>query len=207
MPNQIENIRQLIAKNDLKKVFEELLQKTLTQSSRDEVIMLKSNFEDNEKKVRTGIISNQDSIIESNKVKNSLLGLIKNLEFTSSEKKDSPPSNVGFFDPIQLQLLIKSKKSSNNFYKIIGFTSLLMGILIVLVGFYNQEGLIKGAGVFTSAMSSFSFNEFIKRREDISFLVQILNYLQSNKDKKTKEVYLNKLETIYLKKLESAILS
>jgi len=197
MPNRIENIRLLISKNNLKKVFEDLLQQTLSQSLHDEVLILKSNFEENERKLRIGIITNQDSTIESNRIKNSLLEIIQQNEIWSSNEKERPPSNVGFFNPVQLKHLIKSKKSSNNFFKLIGFAALITGIALVFAGFYNQEGLMKGAGFFTSAMSSFSFKEFIKRREDISFLVQIIEYLEINKNNKVKEVYLKKLETMY----------
>lgn len=207
MPDWVKNIRQLISKNDLKKVFEVLLQKPILQSLYDEIIILKSNYEENEKNQRIGVLSNQESILELNKIKNSLLKILQQIQNLSKLQEDKPPSNIGFFDPIQLEHLLESKKNSNKFFMLIGISALVFGLVIVIAGFYSEEGLLQGAGIFTSAMSSLSFREFIKRREDIFFLARILDYLTKNKDKKVKEVYLDKLETMYWKKLESAILS
>lgn len=211
MPNRIKNIRDLIAKNELGKVFDELSKMAMKQQFIDELIVLKSNFEEARKKSRIGIESFQDLEVIQNRIKNSILGILREIENNTDSKKEKPPSNVGTFDPLQVQHLIDSQKSSINYYKFYGIGIFVIGILIIAIGFLFQEGVMKVVmnigGGFVSSLSTLPIKEIVKRKENIGILLLILNQIKKVKSGEVQQVNIQKMEDLIWKKLEATFLA
>lgn len=80
----MNTIELLVQKGKLDKVFERLLQTARTRTLRDQVLNLQSEWNENEKSQRLGILTHRDYVISSNRIRAAVVDLSSHTNRSSS---------------------------------------------------------------------------------------------------------------------------
>lgn len=115
----IKKARECIGKDELSKAFELLNQVVENESDSNTLIIQKARNNNIEQKIHRGIISNEDSLLEKNKIRNTLLELCSSLEGKSDIINNLP--------------LDEEDKSSKRSFATISIISLFVSISLLLL--------------------------------------------------------------------------
>lgn len=145
--NRIEQynneIRELIAKDDLSSAIEKLKPLFKNNSTRfNEVLLQSGRYNDLKSKIREGTISFQDGNIEKSKIRRAILELVDEIEVKSKEDEDFAKEII---------IIIREESSSDNklilwltLTLVIAFSTIIFGILIygnsTNINIENTEG-------------------------------------------------------------------
>lgn len=81
MTNQERNyLKKLVGNNKIEAAIEKLLQYKLDEEDRNEVISTQARYKQLQKEIRGGVISTENQQLQSNRITNSLLNLIDEIE-------------------------------------------------------------------------------------------------------------------------------